>query len=181
MDPSLSIDAPLQFESETRPSIEHILRNVSTFDEQANLLYEHTKLTDLSVRFKFLTALQAQIVISEYLEDIFPHAKVYPFGSSLNGFGKEGCDLDMVLYFNRNIDITDENTNVPLAFQGKQCESAEEIKKLSGCQVRCIASMIDYLLPGTEDVTPIGHARVPIVRYNDSNINNSVDLSVNNM
>ncbi|XP_031637339.1 poly(A) RNA polymerase, mitochondrial-like isoform X2 [Contarinia nasturtii] len=181
LNPLLSADAPLQITNKDGPSITHILRNATTFDEQVRLLYQHTQLTDFSVRLKFLTALQAQIVTNEYLDDIFPNAKVYPFGSSVNGFGKMGCDLDMVLHFKKNIDSIDENSDMPLAFQGNQCESAEEIRKLAGCQVRCLASMIDYLVPGTDVVTPIGNARVPIVRYNDTNIDNSVDLSVNNI
>lgn len=90
LSPSLSKDAPLQFENAVRMPIVDILRNASTFDEQIHLLYKHSRLNDLSVRLKFHAALQAQVVINECLHSFFPNAKLYPFGSSLNGFGRLG-------------------------------------------------------------------------------------------
>ena len=36
-------------------------------------------------------------LIEQLLQGIFPKCEVLPFGSSVNGFGKEGCDLDMIL------------------------------------------------------------------------------------
>lgn len=95
---SLPKDAPLQVDNAIAPKIAAILRNAESFDEQVDLLYKHTRLTDLSIRLKYITALQAQTIINEFLDEIFPNAKVYPFGSTVNGFGKIGCDLDMVSF-----------------------------------------------------------------------------------
>lgn len=181
LNPSLSNDAPLQIDNAVEPPVAGILRNAQTFDEQVNLLYEHTCLTDLSVRLKFITALQAQVVINEFLDTIFPNAKVYPFGSSVNGFGKIGCDLDMALRFDKVAEPSDENSHMPLVFQGNGFENAEDMKKVEGRQVKCIASLIDYFLPGSTGVSAFHGARVPIVRYFDTNIHSSIDLSVNNL
>lgn len=179
--PSLSTDAPLKIDNAVEPQVADILRNANSFDEQVHLLFEHTRLTDLSIRLKYITALQAQIIINEYLEDIFPNAKVYPFGSTINGFGKMGCDLDMALRFDRNNHDGEENNEMPLAFQGKGFENVEDLKKVEGRQVKCIASLIEYFVPGTCGVSAFHSARVPIVRYFDNNIHCSVDLSVNNL
>lgn len=181
LSPNLSNDAPLQFDNAVAPPIAHFLRNAETFDEQVDLLYEHSRLTDLSIRLKFISALQAQCIINEYLSDIFPNAIIYPFGSSVNGFGKMGCDLDMALRFDKVGQNSDENSDMPLAFQGKDFENAEEVKKLEGRQVKCIASLIEYFVPGSNSVSAFHGARVPIVRYFDENIHSSVDLSVNNL
>lgn len=159
-----------------------ILRNADTFDEQVDLLYEHTRLTDLSIRLKYLTALQAQTIINEFLDEIFPNAKVYPFGSTVNGFGKMGCDLDMALRYDDVSELPNENDHMPLAFQGTQFENAEDIKKLKeGRQVKCIAALLEYFVPRINGVSAFHGARVPIVRYFDENIHSSVDLSVNNL
>lgn len=56
-------------------------------------LYDITKLNDLGTRLRFLTALQIERTIC----GLFPQVAAYPFGSSVNGYGKLGCDLDLVL------------------------------------------------------------------------------------
>lgn len=61
------------------------------------VLYELTKLNDLGIRLRFLTARQIELAVS----GMFPDATAYPFGSSINGYGKLGCDLDLILTLNR--------------------------------------------------------------------------------
>lgn len=58
-----------------------------------NVLYENTKLTDLGTRLRFLTARQVELALT----GMFTNAVAYPFGSSINGYGKNGCDLDLIL------------------------------------------------------------------------------------
>lgn len=178
---SLPKDAPIQVDNAVEPKVAAILRNAASFDEQVDLLYEHTRLTDLSIRLKYITALQAQTIINEFLYEIFPNANVLPFGSTVNGFGKIGCDLDMALRYDNNSQSSNENDHMPLAFQGNTFDNAEDIKKLEGRQVKCIASLIEYFVPGINGVSAFHGARVPIVRYFDENIHSSIDLSVNNL
>lgn len=61
--------------------------------DQISLLYSATKLDDLGVRLRYITAHQVEATVS----GLFPRAKVHLFGSSVNGFGRQGCDLDLVL------------------------------------------------------------------------------------
>ncbi|XP_031637341.1 poly(A) RNA polymerase, mitochondrial-like [Contarinia nasturtii] len=178
---SLSTNAPLLLDNAIAPPIAHILRNAATFDEQVCLLYDNSRLTELSLRLRFLTALQAQVVINKYMNESFPNAIVYPFGSSVNGFGKMGCDIDLALRFDTDIDRTDGNSDKPLEFCGKMIESEDDSNKLQGNQVKCMASLIEYFVPGCESVSAFSGARVPIVRYFDTYIHSSVDLSVDNL
>lgn len=62
------------------------------------VLYEKTKLNDLGTRLRFLTARQVELAVS----GMFPDAIAYPFGSSINGYGKMGCDLDLILKLDSN-------------------------------------------------------------------------------
>lgn len=56
-------------------------------------LYNLTKLNDTGIRLRFLVTRQIECVLS----GIFPKAVALPFGSSVNGYGRMGCDLDIVL------------------------------------------------------------------------------------
>lgn len=61
--------------------------------EQMQVLHSITKLNDVGVRLRYLTARQIESTFS----GMFPFVSVYPFGSSVNGYGRMGCDLDLVL------------------------------------------------------------------------------------
>lgn len=69
------------------------LRHKIEISDQISMLYDSTKLNDVGTRLRFLTAIQ----IENCLCGMFPNSAVYPFGSSVNGFGKNNCDLDLVL------------------------------------------------------------------------------------
>lgn len=61
--------------------------------DQILTLYNSTRLSDVGTRLRFLTSIQ----IENCLSGMFPKSTVYPFGSTVNGFGKMNCDLDLVL------------------------------------------------------------------------------------
>jgi poly(A) RNA polymerase len=51
----------------------------------------------MSIRLRFYTAYQ----IEHSFHGLFPNIAVLPFGSSVNGFGKQNCDLDLSLSFEK--------------------------------------------------------------------------------
>jgi poly(A) RNA polymerase len=67
------------------------------FSDQILILHRATSLNDLGSRLRFLTARQIELALS----GLFPQVTVLPFGSSVNGFGKTACDLDLVLLANK--------------------------------------------------------------------------------
>uniref|UniRef100_A0A6P7GAK1 Poly(A) RNA polymerase, mitochondrial-like n=1 Tax=Diabrotica virgifera virgifera TaxID=50390 RepID=A0A6P7GAK1_DIAVI len=74
-------------------TIKEMLSKSENISDQIKTLHEITKLNDVGTRLRFLTALQ----IEDAVNGMFPHAVSYPFGSSVNGYGKMGCDLDLFL------------------------------------------------------------------------------------
>jgi DNA polymerase sigma len=61
-------------------------------------LFEHTRMSDISYRIRFLACEQIELALS----GMFPKAQVLPFGSSVNSFGKNSSDLDMVVVLNES-------------------------------------------------------------------------------
>lgn len=62
-------------------------------DRQLICLTEAYELTEENSRLRFLVCSLLRDVVAAF----FPECTIKPFGSSVNGFGKLGCDLDMIL------------------------------------------------------------------------------------
>lgn len=71
-------------------------------------LHRLTKLNEVGTRLRFLTARQ----VEEALIGMFPDANAMPFGSSVNGCGKMGCDLDLVLRFTEEKKVTKHHFSI---------------------------------------------------------------------
>lgn len=65
----------------------------SQIDQQITSLTEAYQLTEENSRLRFLVCSLLKDIAAAY----FPECNIKPFGSSVNGFGKLGCDLDMFL------------------------------------------------------------------------------------
>lgn len=159
-----------------------ILKEANSISEQISLLYENTKLNDLSIRLRFLGALQIQ----RALNGLYLNHVVLPFGSTVNGFGKLGCDLDMILHYN----IDDQAFCPPmgysdrrLVFQTKGCSPDSDSTKrvMIEKHIKFYGMLCENFLPGASNVSPIYKARVPIVRYIQKYLDLSVDISLINM
>ena len=62
-------------------------------DEQLELLAKRQGLSEAETRLRFL----ACSLMEEAFQSILPEASLHPFGSSINGFGRRSCDVDMYL------------------------------------------------------------------------------------
>lgn len=178
---SNSRDAPLQYDCVHFASVEDILSKAETLDQQILLLYEHTGVNEIATRLKFMSAMQAETIANYFMPTIFPKVKIYPFGSTLNGFGQRGCDLDMALHYDRDTKGTNRTDNSVLNFHTRSCRTEEDFKALAGRQVKCLAALIDHYVPGITPALAFSSARVPIVRYYDTNVPCSVDISIMNV
>lgn len=65
-------------------------------DEQLQCLTETLQLTEENISLRFLVCSLLRDIAGAY----FPECIIRPFGSSVNSFGKLGCDVDMILDLN---------------------------------------------------------------------------------
>lgn len=153
--------------------VTQLLLNASDLTDQIQTLYQETRLNDLGMRLRFLGALQ----IESLFHGIFSDIRVIPFGSSINGFGKMGSDLDLILRF--NIANTRMDKRKRLVFHTNQTEYNK--KELNSKYVEAIAPFIRLFAPGVENTNCISQARVPIIKYHHKHLDLNVDLSMSNM
>lgn len=158
------------------------LQAANSITEQITLLYENTRLNDLSIRLRFLGALQIQTALG----GLFLNHTVLPFGSTVNGFGKLGCDLDMILHYNTDDKLFNQPSDYNdrrLMFHTKGCTFASDASKRGAIEnhIKFYGTLFETFIPGACDVTAIYKARVPIVRYFHKYLNISVDISLLNM
>nr|XP_042913656.1 poly(A) RNA polymerase, mitochondrial isoform X1 [Parasteatoda tepidariorum] len=165
-------------QDEPKVSIKVIENNLNTIpikegtvSDLIEHIYNEEKLTELNVRLRFFFC----CILKEFLSGPFPYCDVLPFGSSVNGIGRHGCDLDlMIRLYPEKIDTSSE-----LYFVNKTCVG--DIKNLQRRVVHCIGDLLRTFLPGITSVNKILHARVPIVKLDHKILGMEVDISVNNL
>lgn len=143
------------------------------------------------IRLRFLAARQ----IEESISGIFPHARACIFGSTVNGYGKLGCDLDMILQLNSKdseVIIMSSSYDAKTQIFISQIESTKRLvfhtkKTLTNARSQVqrnlenISDTLQLFVPGVCHVRRILQARVPIIRYHHEHLDLEVDLSMNNM
>ncbi|XP_043465926.1 poly(A) RNA polymerase, mitochondrial-like [Leptopilina heterotoma] len=149
------------------------LSEAKTVSEQIENCYSILKLDDIELRLRF----QMSQEIERCFLGLFPNVEVLPFGSTVNGFGRMGCDLDMFVTLDR---VKKEDSVQRLVFQTKPSELNgkyhQNIKLLE-----TIGEIMKNFVPGVTNVVKILHARVPIIKFNNSYTGIQCDLSLSNM
>ncbi|XP_066253615.1 poly(A) RNA polymerase, mitochondrial isoform X1 [Euwallacea similis] len=154
-------------ESELRGTLKHC----KTISDQINQLYNLTRLNDLGQRLRFLTAKQVEGAMS----GIFPKVCAFPFGSSVNGFGKMDCDLDIVL----RLGSEKEKDASRLVYHCKAASGSE--RSTNQRNMETVGDLLNLFLPGCSQVRRILQAKVPIIKYHQQLTNIECDLSMSNM
>ncbi|XP_078660631.1 speckle targeted PIP5K1A-regulated poly(A) polymerase-like [Branchiostoma floridae x Branchiostoma belcheri] len=67
-------------------------------DDQMSMLMQYHQISPEGIRVRYLVC----TLLREVFQEFFPACRVFPFGSSVNGFGRPGCDLDLYLDFGRS-------------------------------------------------------------------------------
>lgn len=147
------------------------LKTKKTRDEQLELLFETRRLSDLSSRLRFLTALQ----IEEVVASVFANVRVLPFGSSVNGFGRLESDLDMMLAPLQPAHAP-SNLYFPQSKHNRQLEARDHARKtLYPLQV-----IMQQWVPGIDKLQLISGARIPIIGFEHRITNLECDLTTAN-
>lgn len=145
-----------------------------SIDEQVVQMYERTRLSDLAIRLRFMTLLQIENIVNE----LFPTLIALPFGSSVNGFGRMGSDLDIVLS-NVSNEMNSTHTMSPIKFITKNVSNTTRDKQMLVFET--ISKLVSFWMPGASETICINHAKVPIVKYKQNLTGVEVDLSVSNL
>lgn len=76
--------------------VNSVVAGAENLANQMTILHKMTTLNDLGVRMRFLAARQ----IEDSMAGVFPDVRAHIFGSTVNGYGRMGSDLDMVVTLN---------------------------------------------------------------------------------
>ncbi|XP_005564958.2 poly(A) RNA polymerase, mitochondrial isoform X1 [Macaca fascicularis] len=152
-----------------------ILCYAESIDDQLNTLLKEFQLTEENTKLRYLTCSLIEDIAAAY----FPDCVVRPFGSSVNTFGKLGCDLDMFLDLDetRNLSTHKTSGNFLTEFQVKNVPS-ERIATQKILSV--IGECLDHFGPGCVGVQKILNARCPLVRFSHQASGFQCDLTTNN-
>lgn len=148
-----------------------ILSSAETLNDQILILHRTTQLNELGIRLRYLAGRQLEMALNA----MFPHIQACLFGSSVNGFGGMGCDLDLILRPNDDIDISDSR----LVFHTKTSLLNE--RSQTQRQMETIGDIMHIFLPAINNVRKILNARVPIIKYNHECLDLDIDFSMSNM
>ncbi|XP_034833107.1 poly(A) RNA polymerase, mitochondrial [Maniola hyperantus] len=147
------------------------LLSCETVSDQIQMMYDRTVLNDIGVRLRYMVARQLEMIFSS----LYANIKIQPFGSSVNGFGKMGCDLDLVLTNTLNDHMTSPNHR--LVYQEKKSEGGRSPWQR---HMELVGALLEMRVPGASRVQKILNARVPIVKYSHDLADVDCDLCCNN-
>ncbi|XP_074549720.1 poly(A) RNA polymerase, mitochondrial [Halichoeres trimaculatus] len=151
------------------------LSREESIDQQITSLTEAYQLTDENIRLRFLVCSLLKDVAAAY----FPECTIKPFGSSVNGFGKLGCDLDMFLDLDS---ISGKKTKRPKSglFVEYQMKEANSERAVTQSILSVIGECVDQFGPGCVGMQKILNARCPLVRFAHQPSGFQCDLTANN-
>ncbi|KAM4689422.1 poly(A) RNA polymerase, mitochondrial isoform 2-T2 [Discoglossus pictus] len=151
------------------------LCSAENIQEQMCTLLNEYQLTDESVRLRFLVSSLIRDLATAY----FPEATVNPYGSTVNSFGKLGCDLDLFLDLDCIRSSSSGKTVGPFT-------SEYLMKRVPSGRVATqrilsvIGESIDHFGPGCTGVQKILNARCPLVRFSHQPAGLQCDLTSDN-
>ncbi|XP_002742099.2 poly(A) RNA polymerase, mitochondrial-like [Saccoglossus kowalevskii] len=168
---------------ETQHSIEHLqinfhqkLQAANSVDEQMMILTKEQELADEDLHKRFLVC----SLIEEGIEKIVPNCTIYPFGSTVNSFGKAGSDLDMYMELgsqNGVVPVKTGRNRFQMVFDTKSASSERAATQQT---LGTVATFLQENVPHCVSVQRILKARCPIVKFHHKAANLQCDLSSNN-
>ncbi|XP_073684759.1 poly(A) RNA polymerase, mitochondrial [Garra rufa] len=166
-----------KFKNQSPPSINEITQRLSekdSIDEQLQCLTEALQLTEENVSLRFLVCSLLQDIAGAY----FPECIIRPFGSTVNSFGKLGCDVDMILDLD-GIYATSQKKGSGLSLEYHVKRAASE-RAVTQSILSVIGKCVDQFGPGCVGVQNILQARCPLVRFAHQPSGFQCDLTANN-
>nr|XP_020480384.1 poly(A) RNA polymerase, mitochondrial isoform X1 [Monopterus albus] len=175
---SLNKQSDYQCQPQTTIPINELIQKLSreeSIDHQMTSLTEAYQLTEENSRLRFLVCSLLKDIAVAY----FPECTIKPFGSSVNGFGKLGCDLDMFLDLDgiHGWNVKMPKSGLSLEFQMKRANSERGVTQSI---LSVVGECVDQFEPGCVGVQKILNARCPLVRFSHQPSGFQCDLTANN-
>ncbi|XP_051468570.1 poly(A) RNA polymerase, mitochondrial [Apus apus] len=151
------------------------LHHAESISSQMYILLNEYQLTEENIKLRFL----ACSLVRDFARAYFPDSTVKPFGSSVNTFGKLGCDVDMFLDFHDTQKHATKMRKGPfeMEYQMKRLPS----ERLATQKIlSVIGDCLDNFGPGCTSVQKILNARCPLVKFSHQPTGFQCDLSVSN-
>ncbi|NWU92746.1 PAPD1 protein, partial [Upupa epops] len=146
-----------------------------SISSQMYILLNEYQLTEENTKLRFL----ACSLVRDFARAYFPDSTVKPFGSSVNTFGKLGCDVDMFLDFHDGQSHATKTKKGPfeMEYQMKRLPS----ERLATQKIlSVIGDCLDNFGPGCASIQKILNARCPLVKFSHQPTGFHCDLSVSN-
>ncbi|XP_050405949.1 speckle targeted PIP5K1A-regulated poly(A) polymerase [Patella vulgata] len=168
-------------------AIIHMFKNAKSINEQMAMLKDSMALTEED--FKQRNSICKMLL--EVLKPYFPESTLHQFGSSVNGFGVKGCDLDLFLDFNDDKQESKQKQHTPVQLPyvrdittlKKSCGPlySHDLQQMSLYdKVKLVSRILCEKGPGCNDIFCIPSTRCPVVRFVHEPSGLKCDLSVNN-
>nr|XP_013047142.1 poly(A) RNA polymerase, mitochondrial [Anser cygnoides] len=151
------------------------LYRADSISSQMYILLNEYQLTEENTKLRFL----ACSLVQDFARAYFPDSTVKPFGSSVNTFGKLGCDVDMFLDFHDTQEHATQMKKGPfeMEYQMKRLPS----ERLATQKIlSVIGDCLDNFGPGCMSIQKILNARCPLVKFAHQPTGFQCDLSVSN-
>ncbi|CAG7721629.1 unnamed protein product [Allacma fusca] len=138
----------------------------STIAEQMKILQMQMKVSETSMRARFLTVHH----LEQSVKALFPNACALPFGSSVSGIGSNSGDLDLVLLLEEKGIFPKSKARqkkIRLQFQRKMLTSggAADARHQTVRTLELLGDIVRFFIPGYSQTHKILGARVPIIRF----------------
>ncbi|KAM6314991.1 poly(A) RNA polymerase, mitochondrial [Aegotheles albertisi] len=169
---------PLHLSPQTHIPVKELIQKLCHADSissQMYILLKEYQLTEENTKLRFLVC----SLVRDFTHAYFPDSTVKPFGSSVNTFGKLGCDVDMFLDFNDTQKHATKMKKGPfeMEYQMKRLPS----ERLATQRIlSVIGDCLDNFGPGCVSVQKILNARCPLVKFSHQPTGFQCDLSVSN-
>ncbi|XP_056326042.1 poly(A) RNA polymerase, mitochondrial [Danio aesculapii] len=165
------------FKEQSPPNIGDItklLLQKHSVDEQLQCLTETLQLTEENISLRFLVCSLLGDIAGAY----FPECIIRPFGSTVNSFGKLGCDVDMILDLD-GIYARSQKKGSGLSLE-YQVKTGPSERAVTQSILSVVGKCVDQFGPGCVGVQNILQARCPIVRFAHQPSGFQCDLTANN-
>ncbi|CAI9557944.1 unnamed protein product [Staurois parvus] len=162
---------------QTSVSINQLLKKLSgakNIVDQAHIILDELQLTEESIRVRYLVS----SLVSDIATAYFPEATVHLYGSSVNSFGKMGCDLDLFLNLDSLKDVSGKPASSFVTEYWMRQVSSGRVAQQKVLSV--IGECIESFGPGCTEVHKILSARCPLVRFYHQSAGLHCDLTADN-